>query len=514
MCGILFCIKPPSTTNFDERLSTLSNRGPDETKIACGDGFIAGHTRLCITKPMKGKQPIVDNEWVIVHNGEIYNGVHNKQSDSYHILEAIRTYGPNEAPCFLDGIFAYVAFNVSTKEFYAARDPVGVIPMYMAYDGDAIWFSSELKALNGLQAQVVFPGCIVTQVGMNKYANPYMEDGGKFTPCRTHLRELLTDSVQKRMHLDVPWGLLLSGGLDSSIIASIVAKASFRHVQWVNLHTFSIGLEDSPDLPWARKMASEIGSWHHEYTFTVEEGLDALRDTIYSVESYDVTTVRASVPMYLIGKHAKKCGVKVLFSGEGADELFAGYLYNKSCPGPTAMAAECITKMERLHYHDCARANKTLARHGIECRVPFLDKDVVHFAMNILSPEAKLSKTHPEGEKRTKWFLRDEFKGHMNEKLRTRTKEQFSDGVGNGWIKALKEHAEQTVHTFDQAAELYPYQTPQTKEAFLYRSIFRDLFGEEGEKTVFYTDQTTACSSESATTWSDTFVNDPSAVGL
>ena len=274
-------------------------------------------------------------------------------------------------------------------------------------------------------------------------------------------------------------------------------------------------LQNSPDLPWARKMAESIGSHHHEYVFTIEEGIRVLRDVIYAVETYDVTTIRASVPMYILGQYVKKCGVKVLFSGEGADELFAGYLYNKSCPTAEAMVNECITKMERLHYHDCARANKSLATHGIECRVPFLDRDVVDFAMNQLPPSAKMS-NGCDGNKQTKWYLRGEFDRYMNSDLRLRKKEQFSDGVGNEWIDALKAHANDNVSddSLHDAEVLFPYQPPKTKEAFLYRKIFEELFGVEGVHTVFYTDETTACSTETANKWNETFVNDPSAKGL
>ena len=513
MCGILFLLNPPESTNFASRLDTLKPRGPDEYRIVMGANYIMGHTRNCITNPMKGKQPIESGEWLIVHNGEIYNGMPNKESDSYYILKMLQEHGPLEAPRHLDGIFGYVAYNLQTKTFYAARDPIGVIPMYIARHDESVWISNEIKALAGLSPECIMPGTIVSNgdVRVSTYVPDYKI--GTLVPRKGDLRRLLVDACQKRMRIDVPWGLLLSGGLDSSIIAGIVQRNSFRHIKWVNMHTFSIGLRDSSYLPYARKMATSLGSWHHEYIFEIAEGIQAMREVIYALETYDVTTIRAGIPMWILGNYVRKCGVKVLFSGEGADELFAGYMYNKFCPNVEEMAAECKTKMDRLHYHDALRANKALACHGIECRVPFLDKDVVNYAMNELPPVFKLSETHPDGPKQTKWFLRQEFAGHIDERLRVREKEQFSDGVGT-WIEALKEYAETTVLNFDDAEKLYPHQTPKTKEAMMYRQIFTDLFGDNQDQSVFYTDETVACSSERGAKWNDSFAHDPSAKNI
>jgi asparagine synthase (glutamine-hydrolysing) len=516
MCGILFVLNPKSDVTFNDRLEELVPRGPDETNYVISDDFIAGHTRNCITSPMKGKQPIEDNRWVIVHNGEIYNRSDLNKSDSFVILDMLKKHGPIDAPKYLDGIFGYVAYDTITKQMYAARDPVGVIPLYLGLELDETkWVSNEIKALYGLNdVKVIPPGHVYANGEMIRYTTPYPEEPPStvYIPCQ--IRDLVFASVEKRLYLDVPWGMLLSGGVDSSIIATVIKECDLSNAKWKTFHTFSIGLEDSPDLEKARKMADEMDSVHHEYVFTVEEGLRALRDVIYAIESYDVTTIRASVPMYLLGQYIRKCGVKVVFSGEGSDELFAGYLYNKWCPDRGEMHKECVTKMERLHYHDCMRANKTMACHGIECRVPFLDKDLVQFAMHEMDPRYKLSGTHPDGPRDTKWILRDEFKHYLPEELLYRKKEQFSDGVGSKWIDALKAHAESVVYDFDKAVNMYPYQTPQTKEAFLYRSIFYELFGKIPEKTVLYSNDSCACSSERGMQWNSDFKKDPSAKDL
>jgi len=515
MCGILFVLNS-TDASFDERLQTLIPRGPDEYRIVAGDKYIAGHTRNCITNPMGGKQPIESGPWVIVHNGEIYNASDMKQSDSYHILKTIQDHGPVETPNRLDGIFAYVAYNMETGDYYAARDPVGVIPLYTAQENDTVWFSSELKALKGLNAKIVQPGHLVTKNGSTPYAPLYVTEPPSASYVSGDLEALMFDSIDKRLSLDVPWGVLLSGGLDSSIIGSMI----YNHENWANvkwngcMHTFSIGLKGSPDLAKAKAMATELDSHHHEYVFTVQEGLEVLRSVIYAIESYDVTTIRASIPMYLLGKYIRKCGIKVIFSGEGSDELFGGYLYCKHCPTRGEMHAECVDKMNRLHYHDCLRANKTMACHGIETRVPFLDKHLVNYAMNVMDPVNKLSGTHPDGEKPTKWLLREEFGHYLTKDLAQRKKEQFSDGVGSDWIQALKDHAEKTVHNFGKADETYPFQTPQTKEAFLYREIFTELFGTTAASTVFYSDDSCACSTARGLAWSDTFKKDPSALGM
>lgn len=502
MCGILFVLNPPKQLQFAKRLDLLKRRGPDEYNIQIGDKYIIGHTRLCITNPMHGQQPMESDDWIVVHNGEIYN-----ELDSTYIMHSLKKNGPHKTPILLDGIFAYCAYNTRTGEMYAARDSVGVIPLYWALDGDTIWVASEMKALYGLRPQIVPPGYILNQHGnLECFKVEYPQQLPTSKHTRGYMLSLLRASVKKRMNLDVPWGVLLSGGLDSSIIATLIDdNMDDCDVSWRGMHTFSCGLKDSPDLQYARELAMYFpGNKHHEFIFTEQQGIDALREVIYAIESYDVTTVRASVPMYLLGQYVAKCGVKVLFSGEGADELFGGYLYNRWCPSPEEMHAECITKMERLHLHDCLRANKSLACHGIECRVPFLDKNVVNYAMRVLDPSEKI--TIP-----TKRLLRKEFELYLPKNVIERQKEQFSDGVGNKWIDALKIHAKNIYPDISNAAKQYPFQTPKTQEAYLYRCIFNELFGEKAEETVFYSDDTCACSSERGRTWNKEFSNDPSA---
>ena len=342
------CIESTKESTFSERLDTLRKRGPDEYHIISGDNYIMGHTRLCITRPMLGKQPIVQTPWLMVHNGEIYNeeAVTN-ESDSYYIMKMISTHGTRKTPILLDGIFAYCAYNTETGELSAARDTIGVIPLYWAMQGESIWVSSELKALKGMRAQILPPGYTLNEHGnLECFKIEFPQDipTGKYT--NGAIVEILRQSVTKRLHLEVPWGVLLSGGLDSSIIAALIDdNIDECEVSWKGMHTFSCGIEGSEDLKYAREIAMFFPSnEHHEFIFTVDEGIAALREVIYAIESYDVTTVRASVPMYLLGKYVKKCGVKVLFSGEGADELFAGYLYNEWCPSREEMHAESITK--------------------------------------------------------------------------------------------------------------------------------------------------------------------------
>ena len=511
MCGILFSLNTDS--DFVTRLVTLAPRGPDEQHVAVGPEFSMGHTRNCISHPGNGKQggrqPMEAGDWSVVHNGEIYNADTEHESDSYRILELLQTIDPRLVPSQLDGIFAFVAYNRVTHEFYAARDPVGVIPLYMARSGNSVWVASELKALFGLDnVEIVPPGHIVSLSGCVRYAAEYPKEAPSDVYVPGTLRKLITAAVTKRLKVDVPWGVLLSGGVDSSVVAATIAAADRSGMAWSNLHTFSIGLKNSDDLNWARKMAEHIGSNHHEFVFHPDEGIAILDKVVRAIESYDVTTIRASVPMYILGREVRKLGIKVLFSGEGSDELFGGYKYNQWCPSRQEMHDECVTKMERLHYHDCLRANKTLACHGIECRVPFLDKSLVHFAMHCLDPIHKLSKTHPGGERQTKWLLRQEFLDAMPKQLALRPKVQFSDGVGDGWIDALRKHTESY-----RTPQRYAYQTPKTKEALLYRRLFDKHFP-HGEKTVFYSDETVACSSARGLTWSDSFIKDPSARGL
>lgn len=534
MCGILFALNS-KRDDFAKRLATLHPRGPDEHNLVLGKNFMAGHTRLCIVNPLSGMQPIVDDDWVILHNGEIYNGVNitkNKhgenvmssvQSDSYFILDLLKKNNPINVPSLLDGIFAYCAYNKTKNISYVARDPVGVIPLYMVRNGNECWFSNELKAILDIgQPEICNPGYVYSIHGdgsftMSRYIGQYPSRAPVNEYKRGDIYKVLDKAVNKRVYSDVPWAVLLSGGLDSSIVCALSIENEFLSQAYEKIHTFSIGLKGSEDVKQATEFAKCWNTVHHNVEFTPEEGFAAIEDVIYAIETYDVTTVRASVPMYLLGKAMKKYGIKMVLSGEGSDELFGGYLYNHKCPNAQEMHRESILKMDRLHYHDCLRANKSLACHGIECRVPFLDKDVVNYAMHVLAAEDKLSHTHPKGKKMEKWVLRTDFSELLksNPNILHRQKEQFSDGVGSAWIEYIKGQADKkySENYFEKMQKKYKYQTPETKEALLYREIFNKFF-KDCEKTVFYTDNTTACSSESAMKWDKTFVKDPSAQSL
>jgi len=532
MCGILFALNNNDATNFLERLKTLIPRGPDEMSSILHDNFMAGHTRNCIVNPLNGKQPIEDDTWVILHNGEIYNtnnlqvndhheNVWEGTSDSYRILELLNKINPLDVPKRLDGVFAYCAYNKKSKTLYVARDPIGVIPLYMVRRDDQLWISSELKSILDIgKPEIVLPGHVYSFVGADNTRTKYTKDYPTTIPTQRfrpkEMYNIMEEAVSKRVYSDVPWAVLLSGGLDSSVVCSLAIENEKLSKAYPTIHTFSIGLQGSPDLKRAREVAAYWNTCHHEVTFTVQEGFEALHDVIYAIESYDVTTIRASTPMYLLGKAMKKFGIKMVLSGEGSDELLGGYLYNHKCPNEYEMHKECVLKMERLHYHDCLRANKSLACHGIECRVPFLDRKMVHHCMFKMSPIDKLSETHPDAANMEKWTLREDFMFMMKDlpQVIARQKEQFSDGVGNKWIDFLKQQASKkyTDEYFKKKKELYTYQTPQTKEALLYREIFNKFF-KNCEETVFYTDETAACSSENAIKWYD-FHKDPSAALL
>ena len=512
MCGILF-VTGATIAQFEKRLRTLKPRGPDETTILVSSPHMFGHTRLCITDVLGQSQPIKVDEYILLFNGEIY-----EKGDGMVIIDSIKKHGMVPAAVqTLNGIFAFVCVNINTGEIFIARDRNGVIPLYFVETDDSLIVASELKALYNLEAEpTIFPPghCINTSTnhGLQPYHQWYLTVPGITAKLdKNYLYHILKFAVDTRIPVEVPWGILLSGGLDSSIIAKLALESrvlsNFRGLQ-----TFSIGLEDSPDLGYAKKLSQYLDTNHTEITYTPQEGINVLKDVIYAIETYDVTTIRASVPMYLLAKKIKRFGVKVILSGEGSDELFGGYLYNHFCSSPAEMHQECVLKMSRLHYHDCLRANKSMACWGIETRVPFLDNKVTEYAMHILDPEEKLSHKHPSGRKMEKWMLRETFE-YLPDYIKNREKVQFSDGVGNKWIEALKEHAKYAVTNqhFEQRKEQFPFQTPQTKEAYLYRKIFTELFGKNTEKTVFYTDNTTACSSENAFKWHKDFLPDPSA---
>jgi len=511
MCGILAIFGPSPDRSTTER---LERRGPDFQGVFKADGVYLAHTRLAIVHPESGPQPILYKDWVITMNGELYNAVFSDSETDCSWLPKLLDQHGVKGIGLLDGIFSFVAYNKKTSTIIVGRDSIGVTPLYMSVNNETIVFSSLLGAIPTTAGPVqhVRPGHAAEfKLGdipiFHKWSPEYTV-GLEMEPS-VSLSTLMTDAIRKRLMGDVPWGVLLSGGLDSTIVASIAARiAPTVRPDYPIVHSFCIGLETSPDILWAKRVAEELGTQHTSVTYTVEDGLKAITKVIRAIETYDVTTVRASTPMWLLGRVLKTRGIKMVLSGEGSDELFAGYLYNLYCPDETAMAEECVRKMDELYAYDCQRANKSLGDWGVEGRVPFLSSEVVNFAMNVLSPRTKLSGTHPDGAKAEKWWLRSHFKSIVPSCVVERTKAQFSDAVGSDWIDALKAHASEKITDalFARAEELFPYNTPATKEAFLYRQIFTKLFEQKNaEKTVLYQSSSIACSTDVASQWHANF---------
>lgn len=502
MCGIIAVIQG----NSMKTLLPLFRRGPDEQGTFVNDDIFMGHTRLSIVNPEAGPQPILFQNWVVTMNGEIYNSNPTKEeTDCYLVPQLLEKYG-TDCVHQLDGIFSFVAYNRSTKEVIVARDAIGVTPLYWSH-GNGVTFASLLTAMpENEPVQIVPPGHIASfKVGQlptfKQWQTPYRIQFDRDEP-KGDIVQLMTHAVSKRLMGDVPWGVLLSGGLDSTIVASLAVQLAPKlRPDYPVVHTFCIGLQDSPDVKWAKEVATQLGTHHTSVEYTVEEGIQSIQEVIKAVETYDVTTVRASTPMWLLGKALKARGIKMVLSGEGSDELFAGYLYNLYCPNETKMIEECILKMNQLHAYDCQRANKSMGDWGVETRVPFLDKDVVNFAMNSLPPVYKLSGTHPNGPKAEKWWLREAFEGIVPECVINRTKAQFSDAVGNQWIDSLLVEAKK--HRSDIT---FKYNTPTTDEAQWYRTVFENCFPQkDAEKTVIYTGNSIACSTSSASEWNEKF---------
>lgn len=503
MCGILAIIGKDIQLEKATILSKkMSHRGPDESSIIQTEhGHVLSHERLSIIDLHTGKQPIQGTSSAyMVHNGEIYN--HQKLRDTVLKDHQFRTKSDSEVIVHLyekfgydfldklDGDFAFVVVN--GDDFIAGRDPIGVKPLYYGFDSaDRIYFASEMKAILEpcVEVKAFPPGYYFTpKTGFVRYYQPawFYESTADDALDYASLREALIRSTKKRLMTDVPLGVLLSGGLDSSLTSSIAMRLLEGTKQ--KLHSFSIGLNaDAPDLKAARKVAKYLGTEHHEIHFTIEEGLAAIKKLIWHLETYDVTSVRASTPMYFMSKHITDLGVKVVLSGEGADEIFGGYLYFRNAPNVTEFQKETIRRVQLLSTSDCLRADKSTMAFGLEARVPFLDKDFLDKAMSIL-PEEKLPKTYQGIEK---YILRKAFdtpeKPFLPDEILWRQKEQFSDGVGYSWIDTLIAHGEAQV-TDEQLAtahEIYPHNTPTTKEAYYYRSIFHEHFPQEtAAKTV------------------------------
>jgi len=542
MCGIVcaFDLKQSSEKLRPELLEmskNLRHRGPDWSGIYSSDQAILVHERLAIVDPTSGKQPLISpsGNLVLAANGEIYNHreLRAPYESSYQFktqsdCEVILALYENEGPSFvekLNGIFAFAIFDEFNNEFFIARDHMGIIPLYMGWDGDGTFYvASELKALEGVCSKIeLFPPGHYFHSGDSEPTAWYTPDWKEFDNVKNNmtsiedLHDALSAAVHRQLMSDVPYGVLLSGGLDSSITSALAKKYAAHRVEtddqqaawWPQLHSFSVGLEGSPDLAAAQEVAKHIGTIHHEIKFTIQEGLDAIREVIYHLETYDITTIRASTPMYLMARAIKALGIKMVLSGEGADELFGGYLYFHKAPNEKEFHEETVRKLEKLHQYDCLRANKSLAAWGIEGRVPFLDKEFIEVAMR-LNPKDKMITS----DRMEKWVLRKAFENYLPESVAWRQKEQFSDGVGYSWIDTLKELVESEVNDeqMENAHYRFPVQTPQNKEEFYYRTIFESHFPSEAAALSVPSVPSVACSTPVALAWDAAFQNqnDPS----
>lgn len=520
-----------------EMSKRIRHRGPDWSGIYCGGSAILAHERLSIVDPASGGQPLVspDGAQALCVNGEIYNHRQLRErlgrnyqfqtgSDCEVILALYREKGIDFLED-LNGIYAFALYDREKDEYLIARDPIGVIPLYIGRDREGhVMVSSELKGLEGFadQYEVFPPGHYYSSregTFTRWYRRDWMEyDAVKDRPADAkELREALEKSVRRQLMSDVPYGVLLSGGLDSSIISAIAKKYASRRIEnesrteawWPQLHSFAVGLKGAPDLAAAKKVAEHIGTVHHEIHYTVQEGLDAIRDVIYYIETYDVTTVRASTPMYLLARVIKSMGIKMVLSGEGADEVFGGYLYFHKAPDARAFHEETVRKIGKLYLYDCLRANKSLAAWGVEGRVPFLDKEFMDVAMR-LNPAAKMA----PGKTIEKKILREAFEDMLPREVVWRQKEQFSDGVGYNWIDSLKAiaSAQVTDQQMESAARRFPVNPPRNKEEYYYRSIFEEHFPSGSAALTVPSVPSVACSTAEALAWDASFqnLNDPS----
>ncbi|MDQ8747778.1 asparagine synthase B [Elizabethkingia miricola] len=542
MCGIvcLFDAKQKTETlrpQVLEMSKKIRHRGPDWSGIFQDEKVIFSHERLAIVDPTSGKQPLFskDGNLVLAVNGEIYNHLELRkefpeyefltQSDCEVILALYQKYGKDFLEK-LNGIFAFALYDIEKGTYLISRDHMGIIPLYRGWDAHGNFYvASELKALEGVcnKIEEFKPGHLLYSGDGEEDQQWYSRDWESFDTVKDNptdiaaLRKGLEDAVHRQLMSDVPYGVLLSGGLDSTIIAAVTAKFASKRIEsgdtqeawYPRLHSFAVGLEGSPDLAAARKAADHIGSVHHEVKYTIQEGLDAIRDVIYHLETYDVTTIRASTPMYLLARVIKSMGIKMVLSGEGSDELFGGYLYFHKAPNAQAFHEENVRKLGKLHLYDCLRANKSLMAWGIEGRVPFLDKEFMDIAMTI-NPQDKMITP----ERMEKWVLRKAFEDILPESIAWRQKEQFSDGVGYSWIDTLKQIAEDEVsdEMMANAKYRFPINTPMSKEEYRYRSIFTELFPSDSASQTVPSVPSVACSTPVALEWDEAFkkMNDPS----
>ena len=542
MCGIVcaFDIKKSAAELRPQILSMskkIRHRGPDWSGIFSSEKAILSHERLSIVDPQSGKQPLFskDGKLVLAVNGEIYNHqeIRDQFEGKYEFLtksdcEVILALYREKGKDFLEdlnGIFAFALYDIENDVFLIGRDHIGIIPLYQGWDDAGVYYvASELKSLEGhcTIIEEFLPG----QYYYSAEGKPqkwYERDWMEYEAVANNetsiedLHDALEAAVERQLMADVPYGVLLSGGLDSSIISAVAKKFASKRIEsgnteaawWPQLHSFAVGLVGSPDLAAAQKVADHIGTVHHEIHFTVQEGLDAIRDVIYHIETYDVTTIRASTPMYLLARVIKSMGVKMVLSGEGADEIFGGYLYFHKAPSAEEFHKETVRKLSKLHMYDCLRANKSLAAWGVEGRVPFLDKEFMDVAMR-LNPKDKMCGNG----KMEKWVLRKAFEEYLPESVAWRQKEQFSDGVGYSWIDTLRELTSSQVSDQQMAHvnERFPVNPPMTKEEYYYRSIFEKHFPSNQAARCVPSVPSVACSTTIALEWDAAFKNmvDPS----
>ena len=542
MCGIVcaFDLKESSEVlrpQLLEMSKKIRHRGPDWSGIYSDDKVIMTHERLAIVDPASGQQPLfsADKKLILAANGEIYNHreLREKLDGSYKFqtasdCEVILALYKEKGVDFIDdlnGIFGFALYDIEKDEYFIARDHMGIIPLYTGWDQNGTFYvASELKALEGVCSKIeLFPPGHYMSSKDGKFVQWYKRDWSDYDAVKenetsiTEVKEALEAAVHRQLMSDVPYGVLLSGGLDSSVISAIAKKYSQKRIEsddkseawYPQLHSFSVGLDGSPDLAAAQKVADHIGTIHHEIKFTIQEGLDAIKDVIYNIETYDITTIRSSTPMYLMARVIKSMGVKMVLSGEGADEIFGGYLYFHKAPNAEEFHEETVRKLDKLHMYDCLRANKSLMAWGIEGRVPFLDKEFIDVAMRI-NPKDKMI----NGERMEKWVIRKAFEDMLPESVAWRQKEQFSDGVGYDWIDTLKEVVDKEV-TDEQLANAkfrFPIQTPQNKEEFYYRAIFEEHFPSDTAALSVPQEPSVACSTKIALEWDEAFknMNEPS----
>ena len=542
MCGIV-CVFDTKQKNevirpqILEMSKKIRHRGPDWSGIYQHDNVIFSHERLAIVDPTSGKQPLFtkDKKVALAVNGEIYNHQELRsefpdyefltQSDCEVILALYRRDGKNFLEK-LNGIFAFALYDEDNDAYLIGRDHMGIVPLYMGWDKNGSFYvASELKSLEGVcnKIEEFLPGHFLYSKDGQELQQWYTRDWTDFDNVKDNETDIsaiingLEEAVHRQLMSDVPYGVLLSGGLESTIIAAVTAKFARQRIEsgdtqeawYPRLHSFAVGLEGSPDLAAARKAADHIGSVHHEIKYTVQEGLDAIKDVIYHLETYDVTTIRASTPMYLLARVIKSMGIKMVLSGEGSDELFGGYLYFHKAPSAQAFHEETVRKLGKLHLYDCLRANKSLMAWGIEGRVPFLDKEFMDVAMTI-NPKDKMITP----ERMEKWVLRKAFEDLLPESIAWRQKEQFSDGVGYSWIDTLKQVAEDEVtdEMMTNAKFRFPINTPMSKEEYRYRTIFESHFPSDSAASCVPSVPSVACSTPVALEWDEAFkkMNDPS----